>query len=262
MLKREENLLNTKDIYSGKADLYVTGRPCYPPETVDFLHSALRISPATIIADIGAGTGIFTQYLLETGAYVFAVEPNQDMLERAGQQLNKYSNFKAINAPAEKTTLPSLSIDLISVAQALHWFATKQTKKEFERILRPGGSYLFLWNDRLKDYDDFHQGLEAILINNLETYVAQGVQDIKPQDLVYRFLGTKNFITQTLVNDQQLSKAGLLGRVFSSSYSPDIESTLGRFLRGRIESLFESHNTEGKVCIKYETTIICAGDTR
>ena len=184
------------------------------------------------------------------------------MLEKASHDLKKFPKFTAVNASAENTTIPSSSVDLISVAQALHWFATKQTKTEFERILRPGGNYLFLWNERVKDCDSFHQHLETILKNTLESYTAQAFQDTTPQTLVSNFLGTDNFTTQTLANEQKLSKEGLLGRVFSSSYSPEDGSRIGQLLRGRLEDMFETFQSEERISIKYETTIIHAGDTR
>lgn len=255
-------LHNTQKIYSGKADFYVTGRPTYPSELLSFIQSTFNINLDSTIADIGAGTGIFTRCLLDSGAYVYAVEPNSDMLKKATQVLKNFPKFIPVNALAQKTMLSTSSIDLLTVAQALHWFNTKETKKEFERILRPEGNYLFLWNERMKDCDSFHQNFEAILSNTIESYSMQAFKDMSPRKLVASFLGSEDFITQTLSNQQLLPLEGLLGRVFSSSYSPNILSKSGKILRENLEKLFEEFHSEGNICMKYETIIIYARNSR
>ncbi len=80
------------------------------------------------MADIGSGTGIFSHQLLERDLTVFGVEPNDDMRMMAEQSLNLYSRFKSIKATAENTTLKENSVDLVTVAQAFHWFDKKSVQ--------------------------------------------------------------------------------------------------------------------------------------
>lgn len=83
-----------------------------------------------IVADIGSGTGILSRQLLVRGLHVIGVEPNNDMRNVAEQSLNIHSRFISINATAENTTLKENSVDLVTVAQAFHWFDKKAFKIE------------------------------------------------------------------------------------------------------------------------------------
>ena len=55
--------------FSGKADFYRKYRPSYPKELIDYLYT-IHFSSDSVIADFGAGTGIFTRLLLERGSKV------------------------------------------------------------------------------------------------------------------------------------------------------------------------------------------------
>ena len=68
--------------FSRAAEAYERGRPGYPPEIVGWLRSRLGLGPAATVVDLGAGTGKFTPYLVETGARVIAVEPVAPMLAK------------------------------------------------------------------------------------------------------------------------------------------------------------------------------------
>ena len=61
--------------YTRSADTYVHGRPDYPATIVPWLTNTLGVDESVSVVDLGAGTGKFTRYLLQTGARVIAVEP-------------------------------------------------------------------------------------------------------------------------------------------------------------------------------------------
>ena len=69
-----------------------------------------------------------------------------------------------MNASAEATTLPDNSIDLFVAAQAFHWFDIPAARREFQRILKPGGSALLLWNTRKLGGTPFLEAYEKLLI--------------------------------------------------------------------------------------------------
>ena len=64
----------------------------------------------------------------------------------AQKNLQQYKGFYNINGTAEQTSLPDASVDLITVAQAFHWFDLEKVKEEFKRILKTGGYVLLVWN--------------------------------------------------------------------------------------------------------------------
>ncbi len=121
--------MKTTGNFTDKADIYAKYRPSYPNEYIDYLFSANQLNSDRIVADIGSGTGIFSHQLLERGLHVIGVEPNNDMRNVAEQSLNIHSRFISINATAENTTLKENSVDLVTVAQAFHWFDKKKHSK-------------------------------------------------------------------------------------------------------------------------------------
>jgi ubiquinone/menaquinone biosynthesis C-methylase UbiE len=131
--------------FSNKAEIYARYRWDYAPAAIQILFDVLPAGG--IVADVGAGTGILTRHLLLCAACVYAVEPNPDMRAVAEYHHAASSNFRSIAGAAEATTLPAASVDLITVAQALHWFAPAPTVREFQRILKPGGWLALIWNN-------------------------------------------------------------------------------------------------------------------
>ena len=82
---------------------------------------------------------------LESGLHVIGVEPNDAMRKIAEQSLKLYSRFQSIKATAEHTTLKENSVDLVTVAQAFHWFDKEAFKIECQRILKKQKQMLHLF---------------------------------------------------------------------------------------------------------------------
>ncbi len=125
--------------FSSRVENYVKYRPDYPPAVLEVLRDTCGFTPDALVADIGSGTGIFSQLLLRHDNPVFGVEPNAEMRAAAERMLAGDSRFTGIDGTAEKTTLPDRSVAFITAAQAFHWFNRNRTRPEFERILQPGG---------------------------------------------------------------------------------------------------------------------------
>jgi ubiquinone/menaquinone biosynthesis C-methylase UbiE len=123
--------------FSDRANEYAIYRPKYPPACIDFLCNQFHLNNDSVVADIGSGTGILSQLLLEKGCAVVGVEPNADMRRMAEHQITS-EKFISVNGTAESTHLRDGSVDLITVAQAFHWVDPFRAKKEFKRILRNG----------------------------------------------------------------------------------------------------------------------------
>src|SRR5690606_11903763 len=142
---------------------YVKYRPDYPSAAIDYIKEIAELSAGSPVADIGSGTGIFAKRLLETGASVFGVEPNAAMRSAAEEFLRSEPNFTSIDGTAESTTLRDSSVDLVTAAQAFHWFDPKPTRAEFARILKPSGRIVLIWNERLTDATPFLVEFERFL---------------------------------------------------------------------------------------------------
>ena len=114
-------------------------RPGFPTEVLDLLV------PHTVenALDLGAGTGKFTELLVRRARRVVAVEPSQAMLAVLVVKLPQVSTHLA---PAEAIPVATASQDLVTVAQAFHWFDQEPACAEISRILRPGGILGLLWH--------------------------------------------------------------------------------------------------------------------
>ena len=135
--------MNTEN-FTGKAEAYAKGRPGYPTAAIETI---LGLAPSgAVFADIGAGTGKFTVKLAENGYTVFAVEPNADMRWQLAITLKPYSNVKIIDGTAEATTLTDHSVDILTVAHALHWFNLEAFRAECRRVVKPGGLVIAIYN--------------------------------------------------------------------------------------------------------------------
>ena len=126
--------------FTGKSEIYDKFRPSYPDSLVDRLYETTN---AQKVADVGAGTGIFTKCLKRRFSDITAVEPNPDMFAK----LSENAPFaRAVNAAAEDTGLAENSLGLVTAAQAFHWFDSAKFKAECMRILTQNGSLAVIWN--------------------------------------------------------------------------------------------------------------------
>src|SRR5687767_7912540 len=101
---------------------YAAHRPTYPPELILLLAREGVLRPEDVVADVGSGTGILTAMLLANGNTIYAVEPNAAMADEALRQLGSSPRFHASRGRAESTGLADASCDVVTVAQAFHWF--------------------------------------------------------------------------------------------------------------------------------------------
>jgi SAM-dependent methyltransferase len=131
--------------YTTGAENDARGRPGYPPEIAGWLRDGLGLHAGSTVVDLGAGTGKFTRYLVESGATVIAVEPVAEMLEKLSAA---NPQAKALTGMATSIPLPDASVDAVVCAQAFHWFAIAEALAEIQRVLKPGGKLGLVWNMR------------------------------------------------------------------------------------------------------------------
>jgi SAM-dependent methyltransferase len=122
-----------KDHFSGHAKDYREFRPAYPPELFAFLAD---VAPRRELAwDCGTGSGQAAVALADHFAKVFATDASAAQLKNA----RPHPRVEYAVAPAEKCPLPDHVADLVTVAQALHWFDFDGFYSEVRRVTRPGG---------------------------------------------------------------------------------------------------------------------------
>jgi ubiquinone/menaquinone biosynthesis C-methylase UbiE len=131
--------------FGAGAAAYEAARPGYPDDAVGVLRDDVGIGRGTSVCDLAAGTGKLTRRLLELGATVTAVEPVDAMRSQAQAAVPKATH---VVGTAEAIPLPDSSVDVVTVAQAFHWFDAGAALAEIARILRPDGRLAILWNER------------------------------------------------------------------------------------------------------------------
>src|SRR5215217_5625348 len=131
--------------FDSGAAAYERGRPSYPSTAVDLVVEELRIGPGLRVVDLGAGTGKWTRLLVERGARVVAVEPVAGMRD---ELVAAVPEAEVLDGPAESVPLPDGSVDVVTAAQAFHWFDAPAALAEVARLLRSGGGLGLVWNER------------------------------------------------------------------------------------------------------------------
>jgi SAM-dependent methyltransferase len=244
---------NATQRFSSRVDNYVRYRPGYPREVLNLLKKECDLTTESIIADIAFGTGIFTRVLLENGNRVFGVEPNAEM-RRAGEEfLRSYPRFTSVAGTAEATTLPDHSVEIVTAAQAAHWFDREKARGEFIRILKPGGWCVLLWNERRTDSTSFLREYEQLLLTYGADY--EEVRHERTTAEIAGFFSPTPFELSTLEMRQEVDYAGLEGRLLSSSYTPTPEHENYEPMLRELQRIFDEHQTNGRVSLDYNTLV-------
>ena len=239
--------------FSTRVDNYVKYRPGYPPEIIDLLSSKCGLTQTASVADVGSGTGILSELLLQNGCRVYGVEPNQGMRQAAERLLKDYPGFKSIDGKAEATTLDDNSVEFITAGQAFHWFDQEKAREEFIRILKPEGWTALIWNERRLNSSEFLRALEELLVKSGIDYGQVRHENVYGDFAA--FFGANGFKLSTFDNVQQLDREGLKGRVFSASYTPELGHPNFESMLEQLLAIFRTHEKSGKVTIEYDTRV-------
>ena len=245
--------MQSVDRFSDRVANYVKYRPGYPAEMLAFFTNSLGLTPDSVVADVGAGTGLSSKPFLENGNIVYGVEPNAAMREAAKEFLSAFANFRIVDGTSEKTNLPDRSVGFAIAAQAFHWFEAKATRNEFRRILRPGGYACLIWNERQLGTTPFLVEYEQLLVKHANDYGNVRHENITETELERFFL--QPFKRETFSNHQILDLDGLKGRLLSSSYMPNEgDPKFGPMIED-LSALFAKHEQGGKITILYDTNV-------
>ena len=235
--------------FSNRAENYVKYRPAYPPNTILFIEKTFKLHQDVKIADIGSGTGLFAEPLLQKGYEVVCIEPNEEMRKAGMFRLGHYCNFTSHQCRAEATGLNNHCIDLITVAQAFHWLNPIATRREFSRILKPGGNVLLAWNVQktdtpfLKAYADIR---ERYRIENRNSHKIE-------YNKVADFFAPYGFQKEVFPNTQLLNFDALKGQLLSVSSIPLPGHPSYETMISSLVQLFVLYNENGFVRMEFET---------
>ncbi len=247
-------MIDPKSRFSNRVENYVRFRPRYPPEVIGLLERACGLTAASRIADVGSGTGILSELFLANGNEVIGIEPNPEMRAAAETLLAGEPRFTSVAGSAEATGLEDSAVDLVVAGQAFHWFDPRPTRREFRRVLRPGGHVVLIWNDRKVDSTPFLAEYESLLHRHGTDYGRVQHRTSKAQE-VDAFFEPGGHHVASFPNRQELDHDALLGRVLSSSYVPERGQPGHEALIEALEALFKKHQHDGRVTFEYDTKV-------
>ena len=246
-------MLDPTKRFSNRVENYLKYRPSYPAAIIPLLESECGLTPETLVADIGSGTGFMTELFLKHGNRVFGVEPNAEMRSAGERLLAKYPKFSSVNATAEATTLPDNSVDLISAGQAFHWFNRQQAKIEFARILKPGGWLVLVWNGFRVESSALVRGYQELLLRYGTDYKEVN-REIEGCD-IETFFSPEECRRARFDFKQVFDFEGLKGRLLSASYAPEQTDRCFDQMIDELRSVFEANQKNGTVDFDYETEV-------
>jgi SAM-dependent methyltransferase len=239
-------------IFSPKVADYVSSRPDYPAALFETLEASCDLRPgSSVVADVGAGTGLLTEGLLRRGYSVVAIEPNAAMRQAADHFLLGFENYRSAEGSAERMPVESATVDLVTAAHAFHWFEVGAARAECLRVLRPGGKVALIWNDRSRP-DRLHEALDKIL----DEYGGDKRSALRAHEErrnIPEFFGSATPEEYAWPHAQMLSEAGLLSLVFSRSYMPDRNSSEGDKALGRVLELYAEFSSPNGLQVRYTT---------
>jgi SAM-dependent methyltransferase len=240
--------------FSTRVADYVKYRPGYPAGVLRLLEEECGLDSASVVADVGSGTGLLSELFLRNGNRVYGVEPNREMREAGEQLLSAYANFTSVDGRAEETKLDDESVDFVTAGQAFHWFDPPHTRVEFRRILRPGGWVVLVWNDRRTSATSLLEDYERLLLEYGTDYREVSVKYAE-ESMLAALYGPGEIRTRSFDNEQVFDFDGLRGRLLSSSYVPQPGHPNFDPMMRELESLFRRHQRDGRVTVAYDTKV-------
>lgn len=248
------------DEFTGKSLVYSRYRQKYPEAVINYMISKCKLSSTSTIIDVGCGTGILTKQLLDKGINTIGVEPNIDMYNQAKIYLEGYKT-SIINSSAEGTNLPDNCTDLVTVAQALHWFELEKFRCEYMRILKNSGRVAILYNNAdeynaaVRDFLDIHRLL-------CPKYRKFGKEINDKTDMYTAMFGTNNFSIRDYNNDQYLTLEEYIGYAKSLSYSLNPSDIDYNMYIELLQQVFYKYSTSQKLYFPTTTTLVLSKQKR
>jgi SAM-dependent methyltransferase len=216
-----------------------------------------RLGPASLLVDVGSGTGISSRIFAARGVPVVGIEPNEEMRRKAEAEPAPHGaatvSYRA--GRAEATGLADSVADVVLAAQAFHWFDREAALGEFYRILKPCGWVALVWNER-DPSDPFTAAYGQVIRTAREAEAIEQSRARAGEALLTHpcFVAAECL---TFRHAQVLDAEGLLGRAFSSSYVPR-EGPDAEAFAAALRDVFARFQHDGKAVLRYTTTLYLA----
>jgi ubiquinone/menaquinone biosynthesis C-methylase UbiE len=242
--------------FTGRVAEYERYRNRYPDEVIATLVERCGLTPKTQIADIGAGTGMLSELFLEYSGSVMAIEPNDEMRAACERLKQRWPGLQVRKGTAEATGLEDASMDLVTAGRAFHWFDPEPTRREFQRILRPGGWVALVSNSRVRDESPQSVTFESILNEYGSDYEANRKRyEIGP--VIDTFFSGGELFRVEFAGEQYLTLEELSGLTQSFSVAPLPDDPRYAELQAALEKFFSEWQQDGVVVLATRCKLAC-----
>lgn len=246
--------MNNKDskvIFTGRATDYSKYRPGYPNELFELLKKEYGLNNNLVVAELGAGTGKFSKLLSKYVKNVYAVEPNQDMLNQ-GVEYCGDGNVNYVLGSAESTNLDDNSVDFVFAVQSFHWFNKENAKCEVKRILKKDGLFAIVWNDWVDENNEFSK-VYFDYISKWKVKLTDQKFQHKNVDDRRNFFRNQSYKTHTVIHSRKYSIDDLIGLTKSLSYAPkENEAYYDEFIN-EAKEIFDKYSVDNYVTFDFHT---------
>jgi SAM-dependent methyltransferase len=232
--------------FTGRVEAYRRYRPRYPREIIPLLVDRSSLAPSSVVADIGAGTGMLAELFLEHGNQVLAVEPNAEMRAACAELAAQYPRLRCINGTAEQTGLANQSVDFIAVGRAFHWFDHSRCRPEFLRVLRPNGWMLIAGLGPRRGSEPVEQDYEKVLDTHGIDYAAHRNR-YAIGHAARQFFGSDEVEKAEFPGIERLNYQALEGRMLSLSVTPRPDDPRFPAFRQALKAYFEQYQVNGEI---------------
>ena len=232
--------------FSGRVEAYRRYRPRYPREIIPRLQELCGLTPTSIVADIGAGTGMLAELFLQYGNRVHAVEPNPEMRAACEELVASYPNLTCIDGTAEETRLPDDSVDFVAVGRAFHWFEQEKCRLEFARILRAGGWVVLAGMGPRKGADPIARDHENILREYGLDFAALR-ERYNLGDAARKFFSGDGMREAEFPGAEEMTHEELKGHTASLSVTPQPGHPRFPAMQQALKDFFARHQSAGRV---------------
>lgn len=237
--------------FSSRAPYYAAGRAGYPDSVMEYLGRDPGLAPHAVVVDVGSGTGLSAELFLRHGHTVYAVEPNPEMRRVAEEQLRGRPGFHSVEGRAEAAPLPDEVADLVVCASAFHWFRPREARREFRRLLRPGGAVAILRNGRNGKRSPFMRAYAQLF----RRHAARVRDHANREGSVRDFFAGKPYSTAMLAYEEQLDFEVLRSRLLSYSTVPLPGDPGHEPMLAELRRLFDAAAQDGRVIFLGEVTL-------
>ncbi len=230
--------MDSKTVFSRKAEKYAKYRWEYASGAIETLIVMAQMSAQATVADIGAGTGKLTKDFAVRAQRIYAVEPNAALRQILTRNLGAFPSIIVVDGSAEATNLPDHTVDVITVAQAIHWFDPEPTKKEMLRILKEDG-----WLALIRNYGADNEPNKAVQSLMTAEYGADlSIVTERPREKPPSFyFGNEDFQTFIFPFAFQQSWEEFMGTLTTTSFMPDEDHPLFPRLETEARRIFSQY---------------------